>query len=116
MRTIHAHHVRHSKDAGNPDALARMVPVRAWIDHHEAAAAGIVLAHQRQACRGLIVPFNDHVLQEVPQAGFDRPLVAPVHLEVVGDRTLLADAAVGVDENHARRITEFGAAGGELFE
>ena len=101
---------------GIAKGLARVIPVRTRIDDDEPASAGIVLAHERQPGRRLIVALDDDVLQQVAEARFHRTLVAAVHVEVVGHRALLADVAVGLHQHHARGIAELGAARGELLE
>jgi hypothetical protein len=52
---------------------------------------------------------DDDVLQQIAEARFDRALVAAVDLEVVGDRSLLADLAVGLREDHARAASPYSA-------
>ena len=93
-----------------------MIAVRAGIDDDEAAAAGVLLAHQRQAGRRLIVPLDDDVLQQVAEAGFDRALVAAIDLEVVGDGALLPDAPLACTSTMRAASPKSGAAGGELLE
>jgi hypothetical protein len=75
-----------------------------------------VLANDREAGRGLVVALDDDVLEQIAEARLDRALVATVHVEVVGDRALLANVAVRLHEHHARRITELRAAGGQFLE
>ena len=81
----------------------------------EAAASGALLAHELEAGRGLLGLFDDDVLQQIAEAGFDGALVAGVHLEVVGHRALLADAAVGLREHRARGVAVLGAGRLELL-
>ena len=96
---------------GTRSSLARVIAVGARIDDDEAAAAGVVLAHERQARSRLIVPLDDHVLEQVAETGFDRALVAAVDLEIVGHRALLTDVAVGLHEHHPGGVAEIRTAG-----
>ena len=61
-------------------------------------------------------PLDDDVLKQIAEAGLDRPLEPGVDLEVVGDRTLLRHAAVGLREHVARGVAVSGAGGLELFQ
>ena len=101
---------------GMRNRLARVVAVRARIDDHEAAAAGVVLANERQPGRRLVVPLDDDVLQQIAEAGLDRALVAAVDVEIVGHGALLPDVSVGLHEHHPRRVAEVAAAGRQLLE
>jgi hypothetical protein len=49
-------------------------------------------------------PLDQDVLQQIAETRFDRALVARLDFDEVGERPHLADAAVGVDEHHARGI------------
>ena len=60
--------------------------------------------------------FDDHVLQQIAEARFDRALVPAVDFEIVRNRALLADMAIGLHQHHPRGVAELGAAGGQLFE
>ena len=44
-----------------------MIPIRPGIDDDEPAPAGVVLAHERQARRRLIVALHDDVLEEIAE-------------------------------------------------
>ena len=57
----------------------------------EADPPRIVRFGQPHAGDRLIMSLHDDVLEQLAGAGFDRPLVVPVHLEVVRDRAELAD-------------------------
>ena len=116
MRAVDAQHVGHRHDARRAKNLVRVVSVRAWLDDDEAAASGILLPHERQAGRRLIVAFDDHVLEQIAQARLDRALVATVDLEIVRNRALLPDMAVGLHEHHPCGITEVRTAGGQFLE
>jgi hypothetical protein len=59
---------------------------------------------------------DQHVLQQVAEAGFDGTLVARLDLEEVGQRAHLSDAAVGVDQHHAGGVGEPGAVVVEFLE
>jgi hypothetical protein len=93
-----------------------MISVRAWFDDDEATAASVLLANEGQPGSRLVVPFDDHVLKEITETGFDSALVTTVDLEIVGDGALLADAAVGLHQHHSRSITEVRPAGGQFLE
>ena len=69
-----------------------------------------MLTDERESGGRVLVAFHDDVLQQVAKAGFHGSLVAPVDLDVVRDRPLLANLSVGLDEHHPRRIAEFRAA------
>ena len=114
--TVDAQHVRHRHDAGRAKDVVRVIAVRARFDNDEAAASGVLLPDERQPRGRLIVPLDDDVLQQIAQARLDRALVAAVDLEIVGDRALLPDAAVGLHQHHPGRITEVRPAGGQLLE
>ena len=70
--------------------------------NQESAAAGALLAHQLEAGGRVLGPLDDDVLEQIAEAGFDRALVPGLDLEVIGDRALLADLAVGLREHGAR--------------
>ena len=87
-----------------------MVAVRCRIDHDEAAPAGGLFPYKRQPGSGLVVPFDDHILKQIAEACFNGTLVAPIDVEIVGHRALLANVAVGLDQYHPGRVAELGAA------
>ena len=116
VRPLNAEDVGDRHDAGHAQRFARVIAVRTRIDDHEAAAAGVVLAHERQPRGRLVVALDDDVLQQVAETGFDRALVAAIDIHVVGHGALLPDVAVGLDEHHARRVAEIGAARRQLLE
>src|SRR6185503_9808163 len=116
VRAGNAKDVADGDDARHAQRLARMVAVRPRIDDDESAPPRVVLAHQRQAGGGLLVPLDDDVLEQLAEARLHRALVAPVDVEVVGDGALLPDVAVGLHEHHARRVAELAARGDQLFE
>ena len=84
--------------------------------HEEAAAAGAGLTHQLEAGRGMFRTLDHHVLQEIAEGCLDRALVAGPDLEVVGNRALLVDGAVRLDEHRARGVAVTGARRVELLE
>ena len=59
---------------------------------------------------------HDDVLEQVAKTRLDRPLVAVIHLEVVGHRALLAHLAVGLGEHGSRGIAVACARSFELLE
>src|SRR4051812_23360832 len=61
-------------------------------------------------------PLHHDMLEEIAEAGLDRPLVTSLYFEVIGDRTLLIDLAVGLDEHRPGGIAVSGARGIELLE
>ena len=60
--------------------------------------------------------FDDDVLQQVAEIGFDRALEAGFDLEVVGERATLSDLAVRLREDGTRRVAVLGSRRFELFE
>ena len=64
----------------------------------------------------MLRPLDDDVLEQIAEAGLDGALVAGLDLEVVGDRALLVDLAVGLHEHGARRVAVAGARRVELLE
>ena len=88
----------------------------AGLDHDKTAASGVFLANQRQAGGRVLVPAHDDVLQQVAQTGLDRPLVLRRDIEDVRKRAHLPDPAIGLNQDHARRVAETGAMRVELFE
>ena len=59
---------------------------------------------------------DDNVLEQFAETGFDRALVAAIDINVVSDRALLADVAVGLHEHHPGGIAEVGAARRQLLQ
>src|SRR5688572_19931209 len=116
MRPLEPHDLADGNDAGSAQRLARVVPVRPGIDDDEPAAAGVVLADERESCRRLIVPLDYHVLEQFAQAGFDRALVTTVDLEVISHGALLTDVTVGLDQHHPGRVAKIAARGCQLVE
>ena len=84
--------------------------------HEKAAAAGTGFPDQLEAGGRMLRPFDDHVLEQIAEAGFHRALVPVLNLEVVGDRALLIDLAVGLDEHGPRGVAVARARGVELLE
>ena len=82
----------------------------------EPAAAGVVLAHQREAARRFVVVRNEDVLQQVAEVRLDGALVPALDLEVVGERPELADAGRLVGQQEAGRVAVLGAGRLELLE
>ena len=62
------------------------------------------------------MPLDDDVLQQIAETGLDRALVAGIDLEIVGNRTLLSDVAVGLYQHHACGVAELGAARRDLLQ
>ncbi len=96
-------------------------PARAGAFHRlgdeEAATARASLAYQPEARSGVLGALDHDVLQQVAEAGFNRALrAAGFDLEIIGDRALLVDLAVGLDQNRARRVAVSGTGGVELLE
>ncbi len=116
MRSLDVEHVGNRHDAGHAQHFARVITVRTRIDDHEAAAPGVVLTHEGETGGRLIVAFDDHVFEQLAQAGFDRALVAAIDFHVVGHGTLLTDVAVGLHQHHAGRIAEISPARGQLLQ
>ena len=116
VRTADTEDIRNRHDARRTQSVVRVISVRAGIDDDESATAGILLSNERQARSRLIVPLDDHVLEQVAETGFDRALVSAVDLEIVGNRALLTDMPVGLHEHHPGGITEVRTAGSQLFE
>ena len=104
-----AQHVRYRHNTGHPHDLARVAAVGSGIDDDEAAASGVVFAHERKTCGGLVVAFDDDVLKEIAKTGLDGPLVTSIDIEIVRDRALLTNLAVGLDEDHPGRVAELAA-------
>ena len=75
---------RHGRTAGR---MPRDGAAAAGAAIDEPDAAGVPLAGERKARGRLLVRLHDDVLEQIAEAGLDRPLVAPVDLEVVGDRS-----------------------------
>ncbi len=84
--------------------------------HHETAPPGVVLPHEGDAARRLVVARHDHVLQGIAQAGLDGPLVPRRHLQVVGHGTRLPHGAGRIRQHQARRIAVRRPRGLELLE
>ena len=84
--------------------------------NQEPAAAGAGFAHQAEPCGRMLRVFDDDVLEQVREAGLDCPLVPVIHFEVVRDRALLRDLAVGLRQQRARGVSVAGAGGFELLE
>ncbi len=56
------------------------------------------------------------MLEQIAEACFDGTLVAGAHFEIIGDRALLTDFAIGLCEHGARRVVVLGACGFELLQ
>src|SRR3954471_17975682 len=82
----------------------------------ESAAASTCFAHQLESGRGMLRTFDDDVLEEIAQARFDGALVPWFDVEVIGNRALLIDLAVRLDEDRARVVAVPGTGGVELLE
>jgi hypothetical protein len=103
----------YASDIGPPgQALLRV----AFANHHEPAASGMVLAHERQPGLGMLVSRHDDVLKQIAEARLDGPFVAAVGFEEIGDGALLSDAPVGFDEYHPGSVTELGSARRQFLE
>ena len=97
-RARHAHDVQQGADSfhrrvirlRNHQALGAAV---GGIGDDEADAARVVRFGQPDAGIRLIVGANDDVLEQLANAGFDRALVLAVDVEIVRDRSHLADLA-----------------------
>jgi hypothetical protein len=86
------------------------------LDDDKAAAACVFLPNDRQARFRVLMRPHDHVLEELAETGFHRPLVARLDFQGIGKRPHLTDAAVGPDQHHPRRVAvEPGAVRVELF-
>ena len=83
------------------------------IRHHEADAAGGAAAHERDARLGIGPGRDDDVLQQIAETGFDRPLAARRHLQVVGHRAEVAHPRLFGRQQQPRR---FGVAGAGRLE
>src|SRR4051812_22047680 len=127
MRSADVQHIADWQDARNARRLERGIAVatprrragldvRRWIDDDKAAPPGIVLADERKARRRLLVALDDDVLEKFAEARFDSALEAAVDFEIVRDGALLADVAIGLHEDHPRRIREFAAGRDQLLE
>ena len=82
----------------------------------EPAAAGVSFTEQFKARRGVLRTLDDHMLDQSAEARFDRAFVARIDLEVVGDRALLTDVAVGLGQHRAGAIAVSGPRRVELLE
>ena len=82
----------------------------------EAAPAGIFLANQLQPGRHVIESLDQHVLQQIAQAGLDGALVARLDLDEVCQRTHLTDATVGADQHEPCGVGETRAMRIDLFQ
>ena len=107
MRSGDAKHFGNRHDARHVERLARDRRGRASIDHYEAAASRVVLTDKSEPGGCVLVPFHNHVLQQVAKAGFHGSLVASVDLDVIRDRPLLAHLSIGLDEHHPRGVAKF---------
>jgi len=116
VRSLDVEYVGNGHDARDAHHLARVITVRTRIDDHEAAATSIVLTHEGETGGRLIVAFDDHVFEELTQAGFHRALVAAINIHVVGHGSLLTDVAVGLYQHHASRIAEISPARGQFLQ
>ena len=90
--------------AGSTPRNPAVDPGGARFQHDEAASADVFLANQIQAGLRLLVGRDHDVLEQIAETRFDRALVFRLDIEIVGDRALLADMAVGLREHHARRL------------
>src|SRR5262245_61343019 len=116
MRSLHAKDIGDRHDPRHAPYLAGVIPVRSRIDDNEAASSGILFADQRESGGGLIVAIDDHVLEQLTEAGLDGALIAAVDLEIVGHGALLTNMTVGLHQHRARGVAEIGATRGELLE
>src|SRR5581483_1170697 len=82
----------------------------------EAAPAGAGFLHDLESGFGVGMLFDNDVLQEIAEAGFDGAFVARLDVEIVGDRALLIDGAVRLREHGAWGIAVAGARRLEFFE
>ncbi len=111
----HADDVAQRRQAGG--RVRRAVGVLGRLTgNHESDAAGIALADEPQSGGGMGLRLDDDVLQPFAEAGFDGALVPPIDLEIVGDRSHLADALGRLGENGACSVAVLGAGGIDLLE
>ncbi len=116
VRARDADHRRHRHQAFDRRRGRRRGRGRRGADDEEAAAAGVVLAHEREAARRLVVVGHEHVLQQVAEVRLDGALVSAVDLEAVGQRSELADARRLVGQQEPRGVAVLRAGGFELLE
>ena len=62
----------------------------------QAASTGVRLANDPESSGRVLGMLDDHMLQQIAEAGLDGALVAGFDFEVVGNRALLIDLAVGL--------------------
>src|SRR5262245_24369846 len=109
-------YIRDRYDAGHAQHFARVIPIRAWIDNNESAAAGVVLSYQRASWGWRIVALDDDMFEQIAETGFDGALVAAIDIHVVGHGALLTDVAVGLHQHHAGRVAEIRPARGKFLQ
>jgi hypothetical protein len=90
--------------------------IRPGIDHHESAPPSVLFSDESKTGLRLVVAFHDDVLEKIAETRLDRPLIASVDVQVVGNRTQLANLAVCLHEHHPSRITEVATARLKLYK
>jgi hypothetical protein len=112
-RRVRAGHSQHGTDGDEPGGrIDRPVKRRTGdtvvslgtIQDNKSTAARIGLADQVEASLCLPVGRDNDVLEEVAEARLDGSLVPGIHLEVVGHRSLLLHAAVGLGKDYPCRL------------
>ena len=75
-----------------------------------------MLSNERQAASRLVVARHEHVLQQVAEKGLDRPLIAALHFEAIGERAKVVDRVGALGEQEASRIAVLRAGRFEFLE
>jgi len=85
-------------------------------DDDEPTPPGILAAHQLQPRRSVFVPADQDMLQQISEVRFDGAFVLRIDFDEISQGAHLPDLPVGLDEHHARRITELRAVYIKFFE
>ncbi len=102
--------------ATNPGAGAGADRTGAGGGDQKSDAASFAAAREPQARFRVIVGRHHDVLEDVAEAGLDRPLVAGVHLEKVGNRTQVRHVTGGFGQDKAGAVAIFRARGRQLLQ
>ena len=106
-RTIDDSGTRPSERVGSGSrAEVGRVALAGFRRDQEAAPAGAGFANDLEPGGRVLRALDDDVLQQIAEVGLDRALVAGFDLEIVGNRALLVDLAVGLRQNGARRVAD----------
>ena len=84
--------------------------------HQEATTACLLLSHQFEPVHRVVAVLNNDVLKEVAEIGLDGTLITRLNFEIVRQRAMRRDTAIGLVQQRTRGVAILGAPGLQLLE